>query len=225
MRPLRLLVAAALLGLAAPAASAQDGAVVASQVLLEEAILSDPTLSIPADGQVRIVLPEGVPATALALDGFVLDPQAGRFAARLVLPDGSRLGFRGQAIVTVPAMVPTRRLAAGEMIAEADLSLADVPLASLPGAALRLSSDLVGKEVQRALLPGRPIVATSVREPRAVRRGDQVQIAFTGAGIALTAPGRALQDGVLGEEIRVVNLASNRTITATAAGSGRVTVE
>ena len=76
-----------------------------------------------------------------------------------------------------------------------------------------------------ALIAGRPVLAASVREPRAVRRGDQVLIAFSGDGIDLTAPGRALQDGILGDQVRVVNLASNRTITAAVAGSGRVTVE
>ncbi|WP_374434219.1 flagellar basal body P-ring formation chaperone FlgA, partial [Tabrizicola sp.] len=156
---------------------------------------------------------------------FMLDPRAGAFAARLVLPDGTRLGLRGQAVVTVPAMVPLRRLEPGEVIAEADLAAADVPLASLPNAALRLSEELVGKEVQRALLPDRPVPSASVREPRAVRRGEQVRIAFSGDGITLSAPGRALQDGILGQEIRVVNLASSRTITAIAAGAGQVTVK
>lgn len=220
------LLAATLIGLLPAAPWAQEaGQGVESLILLEEAVLADPGLSVPADGQVRIVVPEGTPGTALALDGFALDHRAGLFAARLVLPDGSRHGLRGQAIVTVPAMVPVRRLAPGETITEADLAAADIPLANLPGAVLRLSGDLVGKEVQRALLADRPVAAASVREPRAIRRGERVLIAYSGAGIDLTAPGRALQDAILGEEIRVVNLASNRTITATAAGSGRVTVE
>lgn len=227
MSPFHAFITAALVAVAAvPAAIAQEApGGVESLVLLQEAVLADPTLSVPADGQVKIVLPEGTPETALGLDGFMLDPRAGIFAARLVLTDGSRVGLRGQAIVTVPAMVPVRRLAPGELIAESDLAAVDVPLISLPGAALRLSEEIVGKEVQRALLADRPISATSVREPRAVRRGEQVLIAFSREGIDLTAPGRALQDGTLGEEVRVVNLASNRTITAIAAGSGRVTVE
>lgn len=196
-----------------------------SLILLQEAVLADPTLTIPENGKITIVLPDGTPEMALALDGFALDPRAGLFAARLVLPDGTRHGLRGQAIVTVPAMVPLRRLLPGETITEADLGPADIPLVSLPGAALLLREDLVGKEVQRALTANRPIPATSVREPRAIRRGEQVLITYSGEGIELTAPGRALQDGVIGEQIRVVNLASNRTITAVAAESGRVTVE
>ncbi len=221
------LLTAALVGLlpAVPVEAEDLGSDVDSIVLLQEAALADPGLTLPADGQIRIVLPEGTPAKALALDGFAFDHRAGRFAARLVLADGSRHGLRGQAIVTVPAMVPVRRLAPGETITEADLAPADVPLATLPGSALRKARDLIGKEVQRTLPADRPVIAGSVREPRAIRRGEQVLIAFSGDGIELTAPGRALQDGALGEAIRVVNLSSNRTITAIAAGSGRVTVE
>ena len=132
-------------------------------------------------------------------------------------PTGSCVGFG-----TVNAIEKTE---AAEIVAEADLAPADIPLASLPATALRLRGELLGKEVQRALIAGRPVLAASVREPRAVRRGDQVLIAFSGDGIDLTAPGRALQDGILGDQVRVVNLASNRTITAAVAGSGRVTVE
>lgn len=227
MSALRAIAAtlAVCLTVAPPARAQETGNGIASLVLIEEAVLADATLAIPDDGEVRIVLPEGAPATALALDGFVLDARAGLFATRLVLPDGTRKGLRGQAVVTVPALVPTRRLSPGEMIAEADLTPADIPLATLPGSALRLRGELVGKEVQRALTAGRPVAAASVREPRAVRRGEQVLIAFSGDGIDLTAPGRALQDGILGDQVRVVNLASNRTITAAVAGSGRVTVD
>lgn len=227
MTPLRIMVAALVAALSfAPPALAQDaGNGVPSLVLIQEAVLADPSLAIPDDGEVRILLPNGTPETALALDGFALDARAGLFATRLVMPDGTRRGLRGRAIVTVPALVPVRRLAAGEVIAEADLTHADIPLTTLTGAALRLRGELVGKEVQRALLAGRPVGAASVREPRAVRRGEQVLIAYSGDGIDLTAPGRALQDGILGDQVRVVNLASNRTITAAVAGSGRVTVE
>jgi flagella basal body P-ring formation protein FlgA len=220
----RLVLAVLLaLGSAASAQEAVQG--LAPQLLIEEAVLADPSLAMPEDATVQIVLPEGTPDLALALDGFALDARAGLFATRLVLPDGSRLGLRGQAIVTVPAMVPLRRLAPGEVLTEGDLSLSDIPLATLPASALRLRGELVGKEVLRALVPGRPVAATSVREPRAVRRGDQVLITYSGRGIDLTAPGRALQDGILGDQVRVVNLASNRTITVAVAGSGRVSAE
>lgn len=226
MFPLRALFAALLIGSLPNALAAQETAQgIASRILIEEAVLADPTLAVPADGQIEILLPEGTPDTALALDGFALDPRAGIFATRLVLPDGRRHGLRGQALVTVPALVPVRRMTPGEIVTAGDLAPADIPLNSLPGSALRLRGELLGKEVQRVLIAGRPVLAASVREPRAVRRGDQVLIAFSRAGVDLTAPGRALQDGILGDQVRVVNLASNRTITAAVAGSGRVTVE
>lgn len=221
---LRFTLFASLL-LASPSTQAQEAEGVSSRMLIEEAVMADTAMAIPDDGVVEIILPEGTPGSALALDGFALDPRAGLFVARLVLPDGSRLGLRGQAVVTVPALVPVRRLAPGEVLAEADLATADIPFARLPSSALRLRGELVGKEVQRALVAGRPIAATSVREPRAVRRGDQVLITYSGKGVDLTASGRALQDGILGDEVRVVNLSSNRTINVVVAGSGRVSAK
>ena len=226
IRPLRSLLAA-LAVLVTPvyvSVQALAGEGVPSRILIEEAVLSDTALSIPADGEIRIVLPSGVPDTALAVEAFSFDPRAGIFAARLLLADGQMVGFRGQASVTVPAEVPTRRLHPGEIISEADLEPARAVLATLPTSTLRLTEDLVGKEVRRTLLPGRPVPGGSIQEPRAVRRGEKVEIVYSHNGLDLSAAGRALEDGALGDEVRVVNLSSNRTISAAVAGAGLVEV-
>ena len=97
MSALRALVVAVLIGSLPPALAAQEAPQgVASRILIEEAVLADPTLAVPEEGRIAILLPDGAPETALALDGFALDPRAGIFATRLVLPDGSRHGLRGQ---------------------------------------------------------------------------------------------------------------------------------
>lgn len=62
-------------------------------------------------------------------------------------------------------------------------------------------------------------------EPRAILRGDEVTISLKNGGLALTAPGRALSDAARGEDLRVLNLSSNKTLTATTVGPGHVRVE
>ncbi|MFA8386169.1 MAG: flagellar basal body P-ring formation chaperone FlgA [Pelagibaca sp.] len=226
-RPFHMLLAA-LVVLATSATGPiqpMTGQGVSSLLLIEEAVLSDGALTIPADGDVQIFLPSGVPETALAVEAFSFDPRAGIFAVRMLLTDGQLLGFRGQASVTVPASVPVRRLQPGEILTDADLEPASVLLATLPTATLRLSEDLVGKEVRRTLLPGRPVPGGSIQEPRAVLRGEKVKISYSHKGLDLSATGRALEDGALGNVVRVVNLSSNRTISAAVAGPGLVTVQ
>ena len=70
----------------------------------------------------------------------------------------------------------------------------------------------------RATLPaasgGRTLADT------AVRRGETVLLVFEAPGIALSTRARALEDGAVGENVRLLNPTSNRTIDAIVTGPG-----
>ena len=83
---------------------------------------------------------------------------------------------------------------------------------------------VVGKQVRRMLSSGRPIQSQSIIEPLVIDRGDRVDIFFNDGLLALTSPGRALSDAHMGQEVRIVNLVSNKTVTAVATGNGTVEV-
>lgn len=70
----------------------------------------------------------------------------------------------------------------------------------------------------RATLPA----ASGARsvEAAAVRRGESVTLVFQAPGIALTTRARALEDGAVGQNVRLLNLSSNRTIDAIVTGPG-----
>ena len=230
MGPLLPVLLVAILSLADLCAAQQSAGDLAAEtaptrVLLEEAVLAQETLDIPADGEISLRLPQGTPEEVITLDGFKMDLRSGMFATVLVLNDGTTLGLRGQAVVLVPALVPLRRITPGEVIAEVDLVATQIPLARLSAGSLRSAEELLGKEVRRMLLPDRPVLAHSVMEPRVVRRGADVTISFSDGPIDLTAPGRVLEDGAQGQAVRVVNLSSNKTIIATVVRTGLVAVQ
>lgn len=56
--------------------------------------------------------------------------------------------------------------------------------------------------------------------PLAVRRGDAVTLVYVAPGLQLTARARALDNGALGQPIRVTNLQSNRIVNAVVTGPG-----
>jgi len=62
--------------------------------------------------------------------------------------------------------------------------------------------------------------ARDVSAQAAIRRGDTVTLVYVAPGLQLTARGRALNDAVVGEPVRVVNLQSNVTVEAVATGPG-----
>jgi hypothetical protein len=58
-----------------------------------------------------------------------------------------------------------------------------------------------------------------------VRRGEMVSLAFSAPGIQLATHARALDGGAVGDTIRLVNLSSNRTVSATITGPGAARVQ
>ncbi len=62
---------------------------------------------------------------------------------------------------------------------------------------------LVGKIARRTLLPGIPVAATAVGEPRLVTNGEKVKVVFTDGGMTITTYGAALQAGGAGDVVSV----------------------
>jgi flagella basal body P-ring formation protein FlgA len=54
----------------------------------------------------------------------------------------------------------------------------------------------------------------------AVRRGETVTLVYAAPGISLLMRARALEDGAVGDSVRFINTASNRTIDAVVTGPG-----
>lgn len=52
----------------------------------------------------------------------------------------------------------------------------------------------------------------------AIRRGDLVTLVYEAPGMSLTMRARALEDGAVGQGVRLLNTASNRTIDAVVTG-------
>lgn len=58
-----------------------------------------------------------------------------------------------------------------------------------------------------------------------VHRGETISLVFEAPGIQLSTSARALEDGALGDNVRLVNLSSNRTVNATVTGPGVAQVQ
>ena len=75
------------------------------------------------------------------------------------------------------------------------------------------------------LRAGYVLSAKVLMRPKLVRRGQTVTLLAQSQGFEVRSAGRALQDGVAGEQISVENLGSNRIIQGVVAESGLVRVK
>ena len=193
-------------------------------VLIEERARTDYGDALPDTGVFDITVKDSLSVDVVTLAEFWMDPQTGRFLANAVLSTGDVQRIGGLALVTVPVPVPARRLLPEEIVTETDLAVAYLPMGRVGNYVVTDPQQVVGKQVRRMLSSGRPIQSQSIIEPLVIDRGDRVDIFFNDGLLALTSPGRALSDAHMGQEVRIVNLVSNKTVTAVATANGTVEV-
>jgi flagella basal body P-ring formation protein FlgA len=69
----------------------------------------------------------------------------------------------------------------------------------------------------RATLPATPGARSQVADA-AIRRGENVSLVYLAPGISLTTRAQALEDAAVGQNVRLLNTVSNRTIDAIVTG-------
>jgi flagella basal body P-ring formation protein FlgA len=145
--------------------------------------------------------------------------------AALVLLPAMVLAASSAFAATVRVVVPVHEIARGDTISEADLTYATVDGAALMSGVPTKMAEVIGQQARRTLSSGQPFRGDDVRHPIVVTKGQTVTMQFEAPGVELTAMGRAMSEGGVGDTVTVQNPASFRMIAAvvTAAGTVRAT--
>lgn len=206
----------------------QSAIVEALRSTLEERGVED-RIEIQLDNPgMRLLLPTTEPgivtATSLSLNG-----SSGRFQAVLLAGDptspSQRLPIAGRVLRLVEVPVPSRRINAGEVISESDLEWMEVRADRLgPRDALNMD-EMVGLSARRPLLSGEVVRLSQIEQPVLVNRNKLVTIELHAPSMRLSARGRALEDGARGDVVRVVNTASNKTVTGVVTAAATIAVD
>lgn len=216
------MIRAAVILVAGLVAQAAAGAPV--ELLVEERARDSLGAEMPASGEVRVTVSSKPVAEAMLISAYWMDQATGQFIANVVTEEGATHRIGGYALVIQPVPVPLRRLMPGEVITDGDIGTVDMPVARLGSFTISDADKLVGKEVRSLLAKGRPVMVQAVQEPLVIARGEEVSIIYRDGPLQLSAPGRALRDAHAGQDIKVVNLASNSTLAGIAVAHGRVEV-
>jgi flagella basal body P-ring formation protein FlgA len=122
----------------------------------------------------------------------------------------------------VRIVVPARDIARGETLGDSDLTYAFVtPESVMSGTATSMDS-IVGMQTRRVLRAGVSMRNDDVRAPILVTKGSTVTMLFEAPGVSLTATGRAMSEGGVGDTVTILNPVSYRQISAIVTGAGTV---
>lgn len=174
-----------------------------------------------------LFLPAGNDAS-VRVENLAYDAARGRVTAEIIAPASGpevvrqNVGARVMDMVELPVLA--RRMAMGEVISDGDITYLRQPRDRVQAGAVIEASEMIGKTLRRAVAPNQAVNARDVREPVVVGKGQAVTILLKSTSMTLTASGKALSDGAMGELVRIVNTSSNRVIEAVVAGPNLVTV-
>jgi flagella basal body P-ring formation protein FlgA len=126
---------------------------------------------------------------------------------------------------TVRIVVPAHDIARGDTIGENDLVYAMVNGAALMSGVPTKIDEIKGMQTRRTLSAGQPFRGDDVRRPIVITKGQTVTMQFVVPGVELTAMGRAMSEGGVGDTVTIQNPVSYRMISGivTAPGTVRAT--
>jgi flagella basal body P-ring formation protein FlgA len=185
-------------------------------------------LAVTLDRDVRILHVEPSVTGELAVARMNVDARSGRFDIAFELPGSGTarrlpLRFTGTITETVEAATLVRALRRGDTIKESDVLTQRRPKAEVGDDPL-VAEQAVGLALTRPLRAGQALRASYAVRPEVVQRNETVTMIYEAPGIVLTVRGKAQEAGAIGDVISVVNVQTNRTVQATVAGPGRVTL-
>jgi flagella basal body P-ring formation protein FlgA len=115
-------------------------------------------------------------------------------------------------------------IARGDTVTAEDLTTLKVREDLLRPATITDPGAIVGMAAKVALRANQPVGNADLQKPLAVSRGALVTLVLNSHGMALTALGRAMDQGSLGDTVRVTNTHSNLTVEGVIDGTNRVRV-
>ena len=194
--------------------------------LAEHGVPGDAVLTLDNE-LMRIVTPAELPMS-IGFEDMTYDAALGRFQAMLVTPAGSpdakRVRVSGRAVQTMLLPVPSRPIAMGEVIKVTDLQLMRIRIDRAGNMVESDPDQVIGRTARRVLAAQEPIPASAVAPTILVPRNSLAIARIASGRILITMEGKALDDGALGDTVRIANPRSNKIVQGVVSGRGEVTL-
>ena len=164
---------------------------------------------------------------SISLSNFSLNPANKYFRADVVAETSAgpqSMPVTGHIILRRSVPVLSRHLEAHTVISASDLEYVQMAEDRISTAAIQDERELIGRELRHDVNGGDPLSQHDISQPRMVVRGTLVTVQVETPFMQLSVQGKALQDGIAGDVVRVMNIGSNRIVEGTVTGQGTVQV-
>jgi flagella basal body P-ring formation protein FlgA len=149
------------------------------------------------------------------------------FRASLILRDGSELAFAATARVRIydTVAVTARRLGRHETVEAGDIRFERREVTLLRDGYFTAPREVTGKRTRRIITAGALVRASDVESVPLIERGSNVTVSVVIGPVTVTSTAKALEDGHMGETIRVRDHMTGKRLTCVVAGKRLVLLE
>jgi flagella basal body P-ring formation protein FlgA len=127
--------------------------------------------------------------------------------------------------INLPVVIAGTDIERGQLLANADVKISEIDLTEK-----RVNDpitdivDVIGYEAKQRIKKGDPVLSRHLELPLLVERGKDVTAIINATGIQVTLTGQALDNGRMGDSVRVKNRASGKIFTGEVIGQRMVEV-
>jgi flagella basal body P-ring formation protein FlgA len=212
----------------------RSGVTVGHEQIESELLAALAVEGVPAKSEIelanrgaRLVVPVGVPLR-VGIRDLYYDSRYKHFSATVEVPaespSAARLRVSGRVFPTVEVPTLARAVSHGEVIVASDITSSRVREDIVRRDVITDADQLIGMELRQNLRANQMISQSDLRKPLAVIKGALVTMILNYHGMTLTAQARAIDQGSLGDTIRLTNTQSNMTVEGRIEGTNLVAV-
>nr|WP_260408926.1 flagellar basal body P-ring formation chaperone FlgA [Pseudomonas cichorii] len=118
-------------------------------------------------------------------------------------------------------VVATQRIASGDVVQANMLAIKRGPLEGLPKGAVLKPEQVIGRQAGRTFSQGSTLAQNNFRERWLVERNQRVVLKAQGTGFRISLEGKALDNGSLGSNVRVLS-SDGKTLNAQVIGQNEL---
>ena len=119
-------------------------------------------------------------------------------------------------------LIARKNLTIGSILRENDTEIRGIKKNTLPVDFYSTFEGLENYEVVKSIKAGSVIRSLNLRPARLIKRGTRVQFKILAQGMLVTATVEALEDGYMGQQIKLLNNASGKTVRGVVTGLNEV---
>jgi len=193
--------------------------------------------SLPSAANLQVDFTNGVAGIQVAenaersvrVEQLSFNPRSGAFTAVVRAPAEDMMSplrrVTGRAYPVIDVPVLTRDIMPGDVVRRNDIDWVRLPSTRVSQNIVTSLPQLVGMSPRNPARAGEPLRISDMRPPLVVEKGAQVDMTFVSGSLTLTARGRALESGAIGDVVNVLNGRSNRTVQGIIEGPNMVRID